>query len=744
MGGEFFLTNNGMMDAAQIADFIAGASSAEGVIENLALLEGGFLATGSDPSALFPATSSFLRNYQSGRSVDWNNLRLLIAGELRKFATNPELKQRWLMAVARLPWPRTVSKPAPQPFVRFATPEAVRAQLLAHLQVAPNGVGFSASSAETGETAAVRLGIGEGSEPMDRFSHASDRTVSERLAMARNIFDDFYALFERQEQAIRRLPKDDIESLIQIDVAFQKNFDERKKILLGLFPNPGEERFKTLVHDLKSSVEQLRTAIQLETEAGISDFREQKMTWQKAIDAIPSAQSFSEVTIFGGNSYPENFIKAELAKNFVAWIRAHHPASQSLEEGGVWLVTFSKKTAADSIEKEIALHDSPWPPDPKNDPVLKMSLSILGLTLHSVEADEIIVLRIGPFREKSEVELKKWRALAEGVDRPKAMAALGQLAVRAMVEGETAWQHLSEISGGTSEMAGPAWTLLKVWREIKQMAKITTRKELAQMVHRMLQKEHDQIIESLKENQPLKEICRRMVDFSWGVSAFVDAFEKQMEERNKEWKTDPEASAMFHDDIDNRLNYFALTGQSGLKPVAPEQRETIQMHLRDLLVRTGLMGTGPDELLRIVHQAVMQNVLAHIMGIKLQIDVPHGIILKMGDEQRSTLGTSLGELINNAIKHADGKEVTIKVSWNAKDKKITVSDDGHGIAEPEKVWEKGFREKSAGNVSGNGDGLYLVRERLRAMGGDIQVTSEIGKGSTFEISLPSDMVSVEK
>jgi signal transduction histidine kinase len=71
---------------------------------------------------------------------------------------------------------------------------------------------------------------------------------------------------------------------------------------------------------------------------------------------------------------------------------------------------------------------------------------------------------------------------------------------------------------------------------------------------------------------------------------------------------------------------------------------------------------------------------------------------------------------------------------------VTVQDFGLGIPEAEigRVFDRFFRGSSeiTRSVRGSGLGLTLVREIAEAHGGAVDVTSEVGNGSTFRITLP--------
>jgi len=113
----------------------------------------------------------------------------------------------------------------------------------------------------------------------------------------------------------------------------------------------------------------------------------------------------------------------------------------------------------------------------------------------------------------------------------------------------------------------------------------------------------------------------------------------------------------------------------------------------------------------------------------------------MGDELK--LSQLVGNLVDNAIKH--GKEATaIDVSvWQQRDTAfVAVRDAGDGIAASdfERIFQRyqssnGALHNGVGAV--HGLGLPLCRWIARAHGGEVTVSSALGRGSTFTVRLPA-------
>ena len=102
----------------------------------------------------------------------------------------------------------------------------------------------------------------------------------------------------------------------------------------------------------------------------------------------------------------------------------------------------------------------------------------------------------------------------------------------------------------------------------------------------------------------------------------------------------------------------------------------------------------------------------------------------------------VNNLVGNAIKYTDKGEVRVGVSIANRQLSISVKDTGCGMTpdELQTVFNAFTRLPGAQGKEGVGLGLTITREIVTLLGGEINVQSAKGKGSTFTVSLPVKIV----
>jgi signal transduction histidine kinase len=152
-------------------------------------------------------------------------------------------------------------------------------------------------------------------------------------------------------------------------------------------------------------------------------------------------------------------------------------------------------------------------------------------------------------------------------------------------------------------------------------------------------------------------------------------------------------------------------------------------------ISSGRLDVEPEDLdFGDVIRAVVRRFGPTLTAGRLALEVP---VVK-GRSDRLRLEQVVTNLVSNAIKFGAGKPIEVALRADADRAYFSVTDHGIGI-EPERQSElfgRFARAVSRREYGGFGLGLWISRETVRAMGGEIWLTSAPGEGSTFSVSLP--------
>jgi signal transduction histidine kinase len=173
------------------------------------------------------------------------------------------------------------------------------------------------------------------------------------------------------------------------------------------------------------------------------------------------------------------------------------------------------------------------------------------------------------------------------------------------------------------------------------------------------------------------------------------------------------------------------------------EAERLDVLTRDLLdlsrVERGTLDIEPVDLVGLVKEvAGGYTDLAEERRVRLQTELRPQVSLR-GD--RAQLGLLLSNLVDNALRHTSAKG-TVWVRLEASESRATleVADTGDGIPAGElpRIFERFYRvdKARARQTGGTGLGLAIVRHVAEAHGGTVRVDSELGRGSTFTVTLP--------
>lgn len=130
---------------------------------------------------------------------------------------------------------------------------------------------------------------------------------------------------------------------------------------------------------------------------------------------------------------------------------------------------------------------------------------------------------------------------------------------------------------------------------------------------------------------------------------------------------------------------------------------------------------------------------ASARGHKLTFDGAYDPVIIRGDKIR--IEQILINITSNAIKYTpDGGRISLRLHDLGDRAEVTVTDNGVGIPEEDipHLFERFYRVEKArsSDKGGTGLGLAIAKEFAAAHGGDIRVSSIVGKGTTFTVTLP--------
>ncbi len=232
------------------------------------------------------------------------------------------------------------------------------------------------------------------------------------------------------------------------------------------------------------------------------------------------------------------------------------------------------------------------------------------------------------------------------------------------------------------------------------------------------------VLEDISERRRLEAIRRDFVaDASHEMKTPVAGILASVEAAETALVHDPDRVGGFLDQASASARHLArlvgdLLDLSRLE-VAEPQRQPVAL---DEVVRDEVERAAPA---------------AEQAGVHLEFDVaPVTVIGAPAD-----LGLAVGNLIENAIRYsAPGGTVEVRLRVDGDVAEVTVRDTGIGIptwALP-RVFERFFRVDAARSraTGGTGLGLAIVKHVVERHGGTVDVTSELGVGSTFRMRIP--------
>lgn len=186
-----------------------------------------------------------------------------------------------------------------------------------------------------------------------------------------------------------------------------------------------------------------------------------------------------------------------------------------------------------------------------------------------------------------------------------------------------------------------------------------------------------------------------------------------------------------------------------------KQREEYAKGIEDAASRLSSLISNILKLNKLEHQRITPEVKAYDVcrqlcesaflfeeaieekGIELEADIEDAAMIKADEDLMELVWNNL---LSNAVKFTQqGGSITIRQTSDKDFIRVSVSDTGCGISKEsiKHIFDKFYQGDTSHSMEGNGLGLALVKRVLELTDGEIQITSEEGKGSTFLVTLPA-------
>lgn len=220
-------------------------------------------------------------------------------------------------------------------------------------------------------------------------------------------------------------------------------------------------------------------------------------------------------------------------------------------------------------------------------------------------------------------------------------------------------------------------------------------------------------------------------------------------EREQAWR---EMAKQVAHEIKNPLTPMRLSVQSFQRKFNPEDEnihQKVEEYSNTLIQQIDTMSSIASAFSNFAKMPAQQREVLNVVHVvKLALDIFNEDYISFLSEETEIIAkvdkTQLIRVVTNLVKNgiqaipneSQNPKIEVRVFSEGTDVKITIEDNGFGIAEEtkEKIFEPKFTTKS----SGMGLGLAMVKNIVETYNGSITFTSQLGKGTTFTVSLPKE------
>lgn len=188
------------------------------------------------------------------------------------------------------------------------------------------------------------------------------------------------------------------------------------------------------------------------------------------------------------------------------------------------------------------------------------------------------------------------------------------------------------------------------------------------------------------------------------------------------------------DEMKKKYIYTAKNSAAGLIDMIDELLEVSSIESRAIVVN--LRTVYISDILSFIYES--HKLQAVHKGLSMSLDMAQ---LKMEEVNTDShlLQRILSNLLTNAIKYSDKGEILMRAWSESEFLNIEIKDQGQGIEEEKlqaifELYAKTGSDASRRKGS-HGIGLFIVKNLVQALGGEIQVSSVLGEGSSFSIKI---------
>jgi len=255
--------------------------------------------------------------------------------------------------------------------------------------------------------------------------------------------------------------------------------------------------------------------------------------------------------------------------------------------------------------------------------------------------------------------------------------------------------------------------------------------------------------------QRTTELQKTLVELEASKEHLTKSLEKEKEVNDLKSRFVSMASHEFRTPLSTVLSSISLLAKYNTTEDQPKRDKHIDRIKSSVKTLTDILNEflslGKIEEGKVEVRAALFDISEFINGINNEMNV----LLKPGQEinyehsgntntytDSSLLKHVLINLISNAIKFSpDNARIKISCKVDNENTTIKITDQGMGIPMADQVhlFERFFRATNVTNIQGTGLGLHIVGRYIEILNGNISYESELEKGSTFTIVLPSNL-----